>query len=488
MSLSKDNIWRLLAPLVVMGIMFLIPVPEGMPPQAWHYFAVFVAMIVGMILEPIPPTAISFVAVTICIIGSNYLLFDAKELADPNFKAGAQALKWGLAGFSSTIVWLVFGAFIFSLGYEVTGLGRRIALFLVKLMGKRTLTLGYAIVIIDILLAPFTPSNTARTGGTVFPIIKNLPPLFRSFPNDPSARRIGGYLMWMMIISTSLSSSMFVTGTAPNILGLEFVSKIAGIQISWLQWFLGFLPVGIILLCVAPWLSYVLYKPGVTHSMEVAVWASDELKKMERLTRKEMTLIGLVVLSLGLWVFGGKIISATTVSLLAVSLMLSLRIVQWKDITRYNNAWNTLVNLATLVVMASGLTRSGFIDWFSSTMSTHLDGFSPNMTVIMLVLVFYFAHYLFASLSAHTATMLPVILAVGKSIPGIPMEQLCLLLVLSIGIMGCLTPYATGPGVIIYGYGYVKSRDYWRLGAIFGVIYISLLLAVGWPILSFFMK
>lgn len=53
MSLSKDNIWKLLAPLVVMGVMLLIPVPDGMPPQARHYFAVFVAMIVGMITEPI---------------------------------------------------------------------------------------------------------------------------------------------------------------------------------------------------------------------------------------------------------------------------------------------------------------------------------------------------------------------------------------------------------------------------------------------------
>lgn len=76
--------------------------------------------------------------------------------------------------------------------------------------------------------------------------------------------------MWMMVISTSLSSSMFVTGAAPNVLGLEFVSKIAGIQISWLQWFLCFLPVGVILLIIAPWLSYMLYKPEITHSEEVA--------------------------------------------------------------------------------------------------------------------------------------------------------------------------------------------------------------------------
>lgn len=351
-------------------------------------------------------------------------------------------------------------------------------------MGKRTLTLGYAVVIIDILLAPFTPSNTARTGGTVFPVVKNLPPLFDSFPNDPSSRRIGGYLMWMMVVGTSLSSSMFVTGAAPNVLGIEFVSKIAGVHISWMQWFMAFLPVGLVLLIVAPLLSYYLYKPGVTHSSEVAGWADGALAEMGKLSRQEYTLIGLVLLSLCLWVFGGKVVNATAVCLLAVSLMLALHVVSWKAITQYSSAWNTLVNLATLVVMANGLTRSGFIDWFATTMSTHLSDFSPTMTVVALVLVFYFAHYLFASLSAHTATMLPVILAVGKGLPGVPMEQLSILLVLSIGLMGVLTPYATGPGVIIYGCGYVKSKDYWRLGAILGVLYIAALLLIGWPILS----
>ncbi|WP_261643510.1 anion permease [Erwinia mallotivora] len=484
MALIKEKTGKSLIPLLTLVVMLLIPVPDGMPPQAWHYFAVFVAMIVGMILEPIPATAISFIAVTFCVIGGRFLLFDADELANPDFDASSQALKWGLAGFSSPTVWLVFGAFIFALGYEVSGLGRRIALFLVKFMGKRTLTLGYAIVIIDILLAPFTPSNTARTGGTVFPVIKNLPPLFNSYPNDPSSRRIGGYLMWMMVIGTSISSSMFVTGAAPNVLGLEFASKVAGVHISWLHWFLAFLPVGIILLLVSPALVWLLYKPGITQSTEVAAWAAEELKSLGRLTHKEITLIGLVLLSLALWVLGGKLVSATAVALLAVALMLALRVVPWKEVTRYSSAWNTLVNLATLVVMANGLTRSGFIDWFSATMSRHLEGFSPQGTVIVLVLVFYFSHYLFASLSAHTATLLPVILALGKSIPGVPVEHLSLLLVLSIGIMGCLTPYATGPGVIIYGCGYVKSKDYWRLGAIFGVIFISILLLVGWPVLA----
>jgi len=481
---NKPNLLKLLAPVLVMIILLFIPAPEGMPPQAWHFFAVFIAMVIGMILEPIPATAISFIAVTICVIGSKYFLFSSEELMNPDFNARKESLKWGLEGFSSSTVWLVFGAFIFALSYDITGLGRRIALIMVKFMGKHTLTLGYAIVIIDVLLAPFTPSNTARTGGTVFPIIRNLPPLYNSFANDPSSRKIGGYLMWMMVIGTSISSSMFVTGSAPNILAVELVHKSSGFNISWLTWFLAFLPVGIILIVLAPWLSYILYKPEITHSYEVADWAKEELKTIGKITRKEITLIVLVLISLILWMFFEDEISPTSVCLLAVSLMIITQIVEWNDITKYSTAWNTFVNLATLVIMANGLTRSGFIGWFSTTMSTHMDGFSPDLTIAILVLLFYFAHYLFASLSAHTATLLPVILAIGKSVPGVPMDELSILLVLSIGIMGCQTPYATGPGVIIYGSGYVKSKDFWRLGGVFGIIFIAALLCIGWPILK----
>ncbi len=101
--------------------------------------------------------------------------------------------------------------------------------------------------------------------------------------------------------------------------------------------------------------------------------------------------------------------------------------------------------------------------------------------MIVLVLVFFFGHYLFASITAHVTAMLPVMLAVGTGIPGINMAQFALLLCLTLGIMGIITPYATGPSPVYYGSGYLPSADYWRLGAIFGVIFIAVLLAVGVP-------
>ena len=110
-------------------------------------------------------------------------------------------MRWALSGFASSTVWLVFGAFMFALGYEKSGLGRRIGLLLVRKLGHSTLSLGYATTFADAILAPFTPSNTARSAGTLFPIVRNLPPLFGSMPNDSSARKIGSYIMWTTFVA-----------------------------------------------------------------------------------------------------------------------------------------------------------------------------------------------------------------------------------------------------------------------------------------------
>ena len=83
-------------------------------------------------------------------------------------------------------------------------------------------------------------------------MIRNLPPLYDSQPNDPSMRRVGSYLMWVAIAATCVTSSMFLTALAPNLLAVELVRKTAKIEITWLDWFMYFAPVGIFLLAVLP--------------------------------------------------------------------------------------------------------------------------------------------------------------------------------------------------------------------------------------------
>ncbi len=466
----KSLVWKAFLPLLLGILIAVLPAPHGLKLTAWYFFAIFATVIFSLILEPIPAAAIGFIGV---------FLVAALGLIGPK---PADSIRWALSGFSNTTVWLIFGAFMFALGYEKTGLGKRIALILVGLLGKRTLGLGYAIAFSDLILAPFTPSNTARSAGTIFPIIRNLPGLYGSAPGETS-RKMGAYIMWTAFVTTCVTSSMFITSLAPNLLALELVNKTVKISISWTEWFFGFLPVGAILILVLPYLVYKIYPPEIKISGEVQAWASRELDKMGKFSRKELVMALLAILALSLWIFGGTLMDATTVVGAVISLMLITGVVTWDDILSNKPAWNVLAWFATLVAMADGLNKVGFVTWFAKSASALLTGLSPIIIMVSLVVIFFIVHYMFASITAHVTAVLPVILAAGALVPGIPIRTFTLLLCYSLGIMGVISPYATGPGPVYFGSGYINRKDFWTLGLIFGFIFLVALIGIGTPYL-----
>lgn len=476
--------WKSLAPLIVTVVVALWPTPDGLSPHAWYFFAIFLGCVVGLILEPLPGAVIGLIGVTAAALLAPWVLFSPEQLAAPNFNAANQAFAWAVSGFTNSTVWLIFGAFMFALGYEKTGLGRRISLWLVNAMGRRTLTLGYAVMISDTILAPFTPSNTARSAGTIYPVIRNLPPLYDSHPNDPSMKRMGSFLMWTALASTCVTSSLFLTAMAPNLLAIALTESATGIQVNWGQWFMAIAPAGILLLLLVPLLCYWLCAPEVKAGHEVSDWARDELKKLGALTRKEIVLVLMVVTALLLWIFGGNIISASLVGLVVICGMLLTGIVTWDDILNNNPAWNTLVWFATLVALAGGLSQVGFVHWFGTVVGGQISHFNPLMAMVALVVLFYALHYFFASITAHVTALLPVILAAASGIQGLDMQMFVLLLLPTLGFMGILTPYGTGPSPVYYGSGYLPSALFWRLGAIFGLLFLVVWLAVGMPWLA----
>ncbi len=474
--------WKAAIPPIVGIVLALLPAPAGLAPHAWHYFALFAAVIAALVLEPLPGGAVGLLGLTAAVILARYVLFSPDQLAKPGFSASGAALTWALSGFSNATVWLIFGAFMFALAYEKTGLGRRIALALVKLMGRSTLSLGYAVLGADLLLAPFTPSNTARSGGTIFPVISHLPPLFDSRPNDPSMHRIGSYLMWVAIASTCVTSTLFMTALAPNVLAVELVRKTVKVDLHWLPWLFAALPACLLLLALVPLLSHWLEKPSVKGGSEVPQWAAGELARMGKLTLKEVLLLVYVGGALGLWIFGDAFINPTTVALLVICLMLVTRVITWTEMMQHKDAWNTYAWFATLVALADGLSRVGFIPWFASAVGQHLGGLTVMKALVVLLAVNFLLHYLFASVTAHVTAVLPVLLAVGAAIPGMPVDRMALLLCLQLGIMGVITPYGTGPSPVYFGSGFLPGPLYWKLGTIFGVVYMAafFLITVPW--------
>jgi L-tartrate/succinate antiporter len=466
--MRRLNAWLL--PVGLAGLVLILPSPAGLEPGAWRYLALFVFVIAALVTEPLPGAAIGILGVS---------LGAALDLVKPT---AAESVRWALSGFSNEVVWLIFSATTFALGYEVTGLGRRVALTLVSTLGKRTIGLGYAVALSDLVLAPFMPSNTARSVGTIYPVVRNIPPLYGSSPTE-NPRAIGAYLFWIAFATTCLTSSMFVTSQAPNLLATEMARTIASVDVTWTSWMMGFLPVGLLLFVLTPLVTYIVYPPTITNASDVAGWAATQLRQMGPVSRREIAMAVLAALALLGWIFGSAWVSAVTVALLVVSVMLLAGVVSWNDVLSNTPGWNVLIWFATLLTMANGLGEVGFISWFAHLSASRLSTVPEMIAAIGIVSLFFLIHYLFASTSAHTAAVLPAFLAAVVAFGTDRVTPAVVLMLLyTVGIMGVLTPYGTGPAPVWYHAGYISTREFWTLGVVFGLLYLGGLLLVGFPI------
>lgn len=475
---------KLFIPFVVGLIVYFIPIPEGLNANAWLYFSIFIGLIIGLILEPISPALIGVIAVTLAVlfkvgpVGSNNIETIIKD---------SVAIKWGLSGFSDSVVWLIFAAFTIGLGFSKTGLGERLALYLVSKLGKSTLGLGYAIAIVDLVLAPFIPSNAARSGGTVYPIVSNISPMFESYA-DKNPRKIGAYLVWMGLASSCLTSSIFLTGQAPNPLALSLISKNGVMVVDWLSWFLAFLPVGLIFFVITPILGYFIYPPEVKGSKEIAIWANEKYQALGKMPTSQIFMLIIALIGLVLWVGSGFFkINATTTALIMIILMIACKIITWQDFLGNKPAWNTLVWFATLVTMAGGLKNVGFLDYLANSLGHKLSGFEPFIATVLLLMLFSWLRYFFASGTAYVTAIIAVFVSLASSIKGANPAEVMLILTLPMGFMGIITPYGTGSSPLWFGSNYIKGPQFFLLGGIFALIYMVIYFLVGIPWIKFIM-
>ena len=471
--LDRASIYKTVVPLAVGAAMALTPVPAGLSIDAWRYFALFATVIVGLITEPIPPALIGMGGViAAAMLG---LVRDTP----------AQSAQWALSGFGNATVWLIFAGYMFTLGYTQTGLGKRIALHLVRLLGHRTLGLGYAVALADLALAPFTASATARSAGTVFPVVRQIPELYNSRPEDGTARRLGAYLLYTALATSFITSSMFVTALAPNTLAVSVMRQTAGVTVSWLDWFVGFAPIGVVLLAVVPFLLYKIYPPEIRSAPEAPRWAAAQLESMGAMTRKETTLLVLVLTALSLWIGAIEHVEPAISAMLVVLLMVGFKVVSWNDVIGHAQAWNVLVWFATMVTLAGGLGETKFLEWLARSMAPTLEGLGLYTAIVTLVTVYFFLHYFFASITAHAASMLPVFIGMAVMIPGLSPTAWALLLAYPLGLMGVLTTYTAGHNPIYYGSGYISRQAFWGLGLVLGVFFLVTYLAIVVPWLRY---
>jgi len=453
-----NNLVRGLIVLAVGAVIWFIPAPAGLKPEAWHLMAVFVTTILGFIVQPLPIGSIAFISVTFTAL------------------TGILKPAEALSGFSNSTIWLIVSAFLFAKGLIKTGLGRRIAYVLIRAMGDSTLKLGYTIALSDLIISPATPSNTARAGGVLFPIVKSLSLAFESEPG-PSARRVGAYLMQTAYQANTVTSAMFMTSMAGNPLIAHLAAQTFNIEISWGLWALAAVVPGILSLLIVPYFLYKFYPPEITKTPEAKQLAAAELKQMGPMSRGEKIVACVFVGALLLWSTSQFTkLNATVIAMLAVSTMLVTKVLEWKDVLDEKGAWDTLIWMGALVGLAGYLSKLGFIPWFAQSVSGSIAGIPWMQAFVILLVVYMYAHYGFASLVAHITAMYVAFTSVAVA-AGAPVYLVALAFAFMSNLCMSLTHYAAGPSPILFGSGYVPQGTWWKLG--FAVSLINMIIWIG---------
>lgn len=462
------KLWRFFVPILMGVSIWMIPVPEGMDPKAWSLFAIFTSTILALICRPLPLGAVCLISMVTAVIAQN------------------MSLTEGLSGFGNPVIWLILLVFFIARAFVKTHLGMRIAYFFVRLMGKHTLGLGYGIVATELLIAPVIPSNGARAGGIMFPILKSIAESLDSRVGDGTERRVGAYLTQVCFQGNLITSAMFLTAMAANPMA-QSMAKGAGIEITWANWFTAAIVPGILSIILIPLLLYFVYPPEVKHHPSATKLAHDKLKEMGPMTGKEWIMVGVFIFMLFFWIAGARWnIEPTTTALIGVCLLLLSNVLTWEDVLNEKEAWHIFVWFGILVTMAKFLQVLGFVDWFSLSVGDMIKGYNWEVVFLGIVLIYFYSHYLFASNTAHVGAMYAAFLAVALS-AGTPPLLAALVLGFCSNLFSSMTHYGSTSNVVLYGAGYVPMGTWWSLGLLVSIVNLFIWLGIGglwWKVLG----
>lgn len=450
--------------LIVLGCgvgIAAIPLPEGVTRESWTLLAIFIATIIGSIVQPLTGSAMVLLGVVAVAL----------------FRA--LPIEKALSGYANKFVWLVLAAFFISRAMIKTGLGHRIALIFVRLMGRRTIGLGYSLVITDFILASFIPSTGARSGGIILPIARSVSETYDSRPDDGTEGRLGTFLMSLLYQCEVILCATFLTGQASNAIIAGFAAKHANIDLNYSIWFVSAIVPSLVSLAVIPMMIYRFFPPEVKETPNAVKFAHDELEKLGRLTWQEKVLLVIFVGVVILWIterWHGM--DSTVIALFGISVLLVANVLEWRDITDETHAWEVFIWYGGLVMMASALGETNLPTLFAGNIASITNGWSWTAAIMLLGFVYFYSHYAFASITAHVSAMFIPFLAVTVAV-GAPAGLVVLVLTYFSNLSAGLTHYGTTPAPVYFGTGYVTQRRWWTIGFIASVLNIIIWSTVG---------
>jgi divalent anion:Na+ symporter, DASS family len=443
--------------------------PDTVSASGWRITALFLTTIAGLMIQPLPGAALVIISLTLFVL------------------VGGLPVNRVLSGFASPSVWLVLAAMLMSRALRDTGLSRRIALVFVRLFGGTSLGVSYSLVMSDVTLAAGIPSITARSGGIILPIARSIAELYDSRPG-PTAHRLGTFLMTSLYQGSAVACAMFMTGQASNVLVAGLAAKLVGVQVTWSSWFIAGLVPGLVSCLVIPYVVLRMVRPDIRRTPAAAAFARQQLEAMGSLGRQEIIALVVFVGLCGLWITSGwHRLDITVLAMAAIGILFLTNVLTWDTALREHSAWDVFIWYGGLLTMGEVLNETGSTAAFANWVGASFGGMHWYGVLLATLLVYFYAHYAFASITAHALAMFPpfVVMLVGLGTPPLlAVYSLACIANLTAG----LTHYGTTTAPIVFAERYVTFGEWWRVGLVASVVNLLIWLSVGfawWKLLGF---
>lgn len=487
-------LWIVLSFIVLITIV-LIPTPASLPIMGKMALAILAFAVIMWVTEAVsyPVSATMILALIIMMIGFSPIQKLGESMGNPmvngkpmpeDMMFGTQnALKLAFSGFSSSAVALVAAALFLATAMQITNLHKRLALYVLSIVGNRTNAVVAGAIAVSVILAFFVPSATARAGAVV-PILLGMVAAFGAAKQS----RLAALLVITAVQAVSIWNVGIKTAAAQNMVALGFINKAFGQDVSWGKWLMYAAPWSIIMSVVLYFVMIYAIKPETKEIAGGKELIKKQLDELGPIKAKEWRLIVISVLLLIFWATEGSLhpVDSSTVTLVALAIMLmpKIGIFTWQEVEKLI-PWGTVIVFAIGISLGNVLLQTTAAQWLSDKTFgiMGLDHMPLLATIALISLFNILIHLGFASATSLSSALIPVFIALMSTL-GLKDQSIGFVLIQQFVIsFGFLLPVSAPQNMLAYGTGTFTVKDFLKTGVpitIIGYLLILLLSATYW--------
>jgi sodium-dependent dicarboxylate transporter 2/3/5 len=474
MTTSKQiGFW---AGILILLIAILITPPEGMKPEAARALGVAFLMAIWWVTECIPIYATAFVPIA---------LFPLLGILD----AGTTSENYG-----HNYVLMLLGGFFLAKSIEISGLHKRVALYIISKIGSSRRRIMLSFMIATAFLS-FWIANVA-VALLMLPIALSI--VEKEEQNSGKKSQFGLALMLAIAYSASIGGTGSLIGTPTNLVFAGVFSKMfpESPEIDFLEWMKIGLPIVIIMLPIT-WFYLIKYFKIKGNFVGSKGIINEEIRLLGKMSSMEKRVLVIFIFTALGWIFRRDIeldnyvipgwtsilgfkdyIQDSTVAIIAALLLFSIpsgdKTTKSKRLLDWNAAatvpWGVVMIVGGGYALAESFNQTGLATYLGTTLS-----FISNYPSILVLVIVITLMIFITEINSNTATaniFLPVLASMAVA------AQINPLLLMIPATFACsfsfMLPSGSGTNAVIFGSNKVTIFEMAKCG--FGLNFLCIIL------------